>query len=263
MAYFLSPALVQLRAEINALWPGRDRASDGWIGDAAHGARKSDHNPDYSSGGIVRAIDIDEDLVAGLTHVGEAMPLVDQIIRDPRVAYAIYEGQIWQNPAVFSRGGWLPYHGANAHRHHIHVSVRHGSAWDRASRAWGLVRSLSNGGGGGSLPSLPTGGLNPLNPLDPITPSPWEDDMALSNDAVRQITDAVVAQLRPIIAEAGKTSGHSVLVGRTDGWWLMDVLTKTRVALGQGEVETLKALGFRRIENQPTSFLNDYREVRR
>lgn len=166
VAYFLSPALARLRAEVNALWPHRDRTSDGWIGDASHAARLSDHNPDWSSGGIVRAIDIDEDLVVGLTHVGEAMPLVEQIIRDRRVAYVIYEGRIWQNPAVYSRGGWLPYTGANAHRHHLHVSVRRGATWDRDARPWGIVRTLS-GGGGSTGPGLTAPDIDPIPDLIP------------------------------------------------------------------------------------------------
>lgn len=144
MAYFLAPPLVRLRHEINTLWPDRDRSSDGWIGDTSHQARPSDHNPDYADGGIVRAYDIDEDLVAGLTAAGEAMPLVNQIIRDPRVAYVIYEGRIWQNPAVFKNGGWQPYTGVNAHRHHIHVSMRRGAHWDRDGSPWGLVASTSH-----------------------------------------------------------------------------------------------------------------------
>ena len=46
MSWTLAPALVQLRQELNARWPGRSKASDGTIGDAAHKARVSEHNPD-------------------------------------------------------------------------------------------------------------------------------------------------------------------------------------------------------------------------
>ena len=45
MAYTLAPSLVHARAEVNAGWPGRDKTSDGWIGDTAHQSTGSDHNP--------------------------------------------------------------------------------------------------------------------------------------------------------------------------------------------------------------------------
>ncbi len=53
----LSKAAGQLREQIDDSFPERSRKSDGWIGDARHSTRKSDHNPDAT--GCVRAIDID------------------------------------------------------------------------------------------------------------------------------------------------------------------------------------------------------------
>lgn len=165
MAWYLAPSLAQLRTEIDALWPGRDRTSDGSVGDTSHLARKSDHNPDYSAGGIVRAVDIDEDLIAGLTAAGEAMPLVEQIIRDRRVAYVVYEGRIWQSPAVFARGGWQAYSGVNAHRHHVHVSVRWVAFYDSDRRPWGIAEAVSQVLAPRPAPLTPRPALPPPAPL--------------------------------------------------------------------------------------------------
>ena len=140
MSWYLAPPLVTLRDEINALFSGRDKSSDGTVGDTSHSARPSDHNPDRRSKppGIVRAFDIDEDLVAGLTAAGEAMPLVNAIITDPRVRYVIYEGRIW----YVDRPWWHPYTGPNAHRHHIHVSIRSVDGHDRDGSSWNLAARL-------------------------------------------------------------------------------------------------------------------------
>ena len=176
MSYFLSPALVRLRAEINTLWPGRDKSSDGWIGDTAHSARRSDHNPDYPAGGIVRAIDVDKDGIP-------TDAVVAQIIRDPRVAYVIWNARIWENPAAYpGRGYWRAYTGANAHRQHFHVSVRHGARWDGNGSSWGITRTASAGGGGGGV-SLPDITVKPVTPIE-------EDDM--TPDQVKRL-DAAAA----------------------------------------------------------------------
>jgi len=56
----LCAAGVQLRDQVDTWFPDRRTASDGWVGDSRHSARKSDHNPDEF--GYVRAIDIDSGL---------------------------------------------------------------------------------------------------------------------------------------------------------------------------------------------------------
>lgn len=168
MAWFLAPALVRLRAEINTLWPNRDRASDGSIGDASHAARKSDHNADHSAGGIVRAIDTDKDGIP-------ADSVVAQIIRDQRVAYVIWNGRIWENPAVYpGRGYWRAYTGANAHRQHFHVSVRRGTRWDHDASSWGITASTS--AGGSFLP--PVSDVPDVTAPTLIDPNPLGENMA-------------------------------------------------------------------------------------
>ena len=108
----------QLREQIDDAFPDRDRASDGWLGDAKHAARKSDHNP--TAEGIVRAIDIDADL---RSHKSEAFDLADQLRllarSDKRISYIIFNGKIasWRGNYKFR-----PYKGINPHTKHIHVS---------------------------------------------------------------------------------------------------------------------------------------------
>ena len=125
MSYFLAPSLVALRNEVNAKYPKRDKKSDGWIGDPSHQARKSDHNPDYADGGIVRAIDIDKDGI-------NVQAVLAAVLSDPRVSYVIWNRRIW--------GGsrWRAYEGTNPHTGHIHVSIEHNAAGARAG-SWGIA----------------------------------------------------------------------------------------------------------------------------
>lgn len=132
-APYLAPSLVKLRNEINAKWPRRDRGSDGWVGDKAHRARKSQHNPDGK--GCVHAIDVDKDGI-------DVKALLREVIGDGRVWYVIW------NRVMYSRSyGWRArrYTGSNPHDKHVHISIRldreaetNGSPWfgqPRASRA--------------------------------------------------------------------------------------------------------------------------------
>lgn len=123
MSYFLAPALVQLRKEVDKRFPNRDRASDGWIGDASHAARPSDHNPCWTcsgrSRGIVRALDIDispdgradKDLRAKILKV---------TMGDSRVWYVISNGIIYSRTYGFQA---RKYNGSNPHFGHVHISL--------------------------------------------------------------------------------------------------------------------------------------------
>ena len=124
--YHLAKALEKLREQINAKWPNRSKASDGWIGDTAHSARKSDHNPDYSAGGVVRAIDV--------TAKGIDMNvLIAALKADSRTSYYIHKGIICGEPGFKPR----KYTGSNAHNVHIHISVKSTKAAEDG-RAWDL-----------------------------------------------------------------------------------------------------------------------------
>lgn len=118
----LAPSLVALVKETDERFPTRDHSSDGSIGDQAHAARESQHNPEN---GWVCAVDLDEDLSSELHTLQElAGHIVDQT--DHRVRYLIYEGRICKS-YVDGRGvaawTWQAYTGLNDHSKHLHVSV--------------------------------------------------------------------------------------------------------------------------------------------
>lgn len=121
--WYVAPALDTLRDEINRAHPGRDRSSDGAIGDAAHAARKSDHNPDPKTG-VVRARDFDVDGIP-------VRELLTELERDDRTGLLIYDHRYW------TRGhGWRPYTGINPHTGHFHISVRPGTQYENDTRPW-------------------------------------------------------------------------------------------------------------------------------
>lgn len=127
-----TPTLVKggeiLRRQVNARFPKRDKASDGWIGDRAHQSRKSDHNPDAKN--WVHALDIDENMgKAGKWRNGlTARRLANQLIKyartdlpgADRVKYVVYEEQIASGTYKHT---WWRFRGKGyGHTQHIHVS---------------------------------------------------------------------------------------------------------------------------------------------
>ena len=113
----VAKSLDTLLAQINAAYPNRSRIADGSIGDAAHAASVSDHNPDQY--GIVRARDYTHDPAHGF----DAHAMADRIVasHDPRIKYVISRGRIAS--ATISPWVWRTYTGENPHNHHAHVSV--------------------------------------------------------------------------------------------------------------------------------------------
>lgn len=139
MSYYLSAAGVTLRNQINRKFPRRDKRSDGWIGDPSHQATVSDHNPDWSAGGVVRAIDIDADLRPKDGNHKVANKLAENLRYlakndiDNRISYIIWNKQICSSRENWA---WRPYTGSNAHTHHIHVSFT--KAGDKRGRKFKL-----------------------------------------------------------------------------------------------------------------------------
>ncbi|SBT40353.1 peptidoglycan-binding domain-containing protein [Micromonospora auratinigra] len=132
MSAHLAPTLRVLRDEINIRWPHRDHTSDGWIGDASHQARHSDHNPD-SDDSSVNALDVDVDGI-------DPLLVVRHCITHPSCQYVIWNRTIWSRSRGFAAAR---YTGPNPHTEHLHVSVSHDRALEDSRRAWGIATATA------------------------------------------------------------------------------------------------------------------------
>ena len=128
MTYRLAASLAVLRDEVNRRWPDRDKSSDGWIGDAAHATRDSDHNPwviDSNGVGVVRALDIDagegDNHEVGLWIAAHVCALAAAGFAPlQHGGYVISAGRI---ASPTSGWRWRAYTGPNGHYGHTHISV--------------------------------------------------------------------------------------------------------------------------------------------
>ena len=120
MGWRLANSLVRLRDQVNAAYPNRSKASDGTIGDAAHAASASDHNP--NGAGVVCAMDITNSPQTGF----DVHALADRlrINRHPDLKYIISNRRI---AGAWTGWAWAPYNGSNPHSSHAHFSVGRGN----------------------------------------------------------------------------------------------------------------------------------------
>jgi len=133
---YLALSLVKLYNQINELVPGRGRGVDGSIGDEAHQASVSDHNP--NSAGVVRAMDITHDPSGGFDSYAFAEHL--RQTRDPRILNVISNGRIWSSqvsPFVWRNRD----KGAGDHTQHVHISVVTNPALYDDLRPWNVTFS--------------------------------------------------------------------------------------------------------------------------
>lgn len=141
MSWRAARSLDQLLSEVNAAAPNRGKAADGTIGDQAHAARASDHNP--NAAGVVRARDFTHDpehgcdagqLAERIRQLGiaghPALQAGAYVIWNHRIASATLDGAPWD---------WEPYSGTNGHTHHCHVSVSTAPAGYDSTKKWGVM----------------------------------------------------------------------------------------------------------------------------
>lgn len=123
MNYKVAGSLLRLRDQLDTGASTRSKASDGTIGNAEHAARDSDHNPWWVYGGVpyVTAMDITHDPAGGLDCQDLEWALWAG--RDPRIKYVIWNKQIMAGTAGPEPWQSRPYHGADPHTNHLHLSV--------------------------------------------------------------------------------------------------------------------------------------------
>lgn len=135
MTWRLAKSLETLRSQVNRAAPTRSKASDGTIGDPAHAARASDHNPNKD--GVVTALDITHDPAQGV----DIQKLADALVasKDSRIKYIICNGRIVSGSGQKQPAWqWRKYSGSNAHTRHVHISVKSSKAHYDDTRDWSL-----------------------------------------------------------------------------------------------------------------------------
>jgi GH24 family phage-related lysozyme (muramidase) len=140
MPWRVAKSLDVLLSQVDRIAPERSKAADGSIGDAAHAARNSDHNPWVKDGavGVVTARDFTHDPAGGFDAYAFAEAL--RAGRDDRIKYVI------SNRRIFSGAGqdhpawqWRLYSGKNPHNHHTHVSVKPVKALYDSEAPWAIA----------------------------------------------------------------------------------------------------------------------------
>jgi hypothetical protein len=135
------PSLLMLLGQINAKAPNRRKDSDGWIGDAAHQATNSAHNPEYPAppgnpAGEVDARDFTHDPANGC-DIGEIFDSI-RLSRDDRVWFFIFNKRCFSSYSTSTRRAWEwgPYYGENDHSKHGHGEVKD---TNRSTRPWTIT----------------------------------------------------------------------------------------------------------------------------
>lgn len=125
-------SLQKLKAQIDELYPNRQRSSDGIIGDSAHCPGSSDHCPNIA--GIVTALDVTHDPANGC----DLNIIIENIInsRDERIKYIIWNRRICSS--ILSPWEWRDYGGQNPHNAHAHFSVKNSKALYDDDSDWSI-----------------------------------------------------------------------------------------------------------------------------
>lgn len=141
MDWRLARCLETLRKQLNEASPERNKSEDGTIGDERHQSRTSDHNP-WVDGNVVTAFDITHDP----SHRIDCTLIAEQLraSKDRRIKYIIWNGQIANYQSLQGKPAfaWRPYRGPDAHKRHLHLSVRPNSTLYDDATQWQIANAL-------------------------------------------------------------------------------------------------------------------------
>jgi hypothetical protein len=187
----LAKALEQLRSQVNAMAPKRSKKMDGSIGDAAHSARKSDHNP--NAAGVVCAIDVTHDPAGGLD--GEKFANALRASADPRINYVIFNRRI----AGAGKGwDWRRYTGAAPHDKHVHISVK------QDARLYDDASPWKAGAEPKSAPAKPKPELLPVPPKVDVNRPLTEVERRQAQDRLRELDYTSVGETNGVWGKSSK-----------------------------------------------------------
>lgn len=166
------------RTAVLHCWP---TVSVFWLGDAAHQAERSDHNPD--SRGIVHAIDVM--LQAGSAR---AIATLKWLLSHPAdLQYVIHNRKIYHVKNGFSP---VAYTGSDPHTNHIHASGRHGTVGGNAHTESGYSTAAEK--------ISPTG--TPCDPEDEVVSK--EDVAAIAKASAAAVVAQKLGRSGPVVGVA-------------------------------------------------------------
>ena len=167
----LAGNLDKIRSIVEHCYPGIEV---GWIGNPAHQAEASDHNPD--SRGVVHADDLMFEDDVRFNHGAPATLkwLLTPGVRDS-LQYVIHDRGIWSRSWGWTRHA---YDGTDPHTNHIHVSGKHGTVGKNSATGTGYDLEAEK--------MIPVG--------SPCTTSNPEEDMP----TVQEIVDGIMAAEVPL-----------------------------------------------------------------
>lgn len=117
-----TPAAIAVLRQATALFPKRNKASDGLLPSAAH--VKASPNSDHNTG---LAVDLTHDPKNGV----DCEFIFEKLKEDDRVDYLIHKGKIWSRTRRAE--GNRVYTGSNPHNKHLHISIRSSHANDTST----------------------------------------------------------------------------------------------------------------------------------